>query len=144
MADEFRDQINTARRAGYTDDDIVNYLKDKDPRVVKALEAGYKPIEIVDYLAPPPTMGEEAVRKGGIVSRGASEGLAPVVAGALGGAALGAMTGVAAPIAIPAGAIAGGFAVPMADVLTSGYNRLTDSNVRLPSQAISEMLPWPR
>lgn len=91
--DQFRDQINTARRAGYTDDDIVNYLKDKDPRVVKALEAGYKPIEIVDYLAPKPTVGEEVVRKAGIAARGASEGLAPTVVGAFGGGALGAMTG---------------------------------------------------
>ena len=144
MADQFRDQINTARRAGYTDDDIVNYLKDKDPRVVKALEAGYKPIEIVDYLAPKPTTGEEVVRKAGIAARGGSESLAPITAGALGGAALGAMTGVAAPIAIPAGALAGGFAVPAADALTAGYNRLFGSNVQLPSQAISEMLPGPR
>ena len=144
MADEFRDQINTARRAGYTDDDIVNYLKDKDPRVVKALEAGYKPIEIVDYLAPKPTTGEEVVRKAGIAARGGSESLAPITAGVLGGAALGAMTGVAAPIAIPAGALAGGFAVPAADALTAGYNRLFGSNVQLPSQAISEMLPGPR
>lgn len=144
MADEFRDQINTARRVGYTDDEIVNYLKDKDPRVVKALEAGYKPIEIVDYLAPKPTMGEEVVRKTGIVARGGSEGLAPAVVGALGGATLGAMTGVPAPVAIPVGAMAGGFAVPLADVLTSGYNQLMGGNVRLPSQVISEMLPGPR
>lgn len=144
MADPFRDQINTARRAGYTDDEIVNYLKDKDPRIIEALNAGYKPTEIVDYLAPKPTMGEEVVRKAGVASRGASEGLAPTVAGALGGAALGAMTGVAAPIAVPAGALAGGFAVPAADALVAAYNRVVGDQLKLPSQAISEMLPGPR
>ena len=144
MADPFRDQINTARRAGYSDEEIVDYLKSKDPRVVKAIESGYKPTEIVDYLAPPPTMGEEFQRKAGVAARGMSEALAPVTVGALGGAALGAMTGVAAPVAIPAGAIAGGLAVPAADALTLAYNKLTGGNVRLPSQAISEALPGPR
>ena len=70
MADQFRDQVNAARRAGYNDDEIFSYLKDKDPRVSKALEAGYKPAEIVDYLAPKPTMGEEFTRKGGIAEIG--------------------------------------------------------------------------
>lgn len=144
MADQFRDQINTARRQGYTDDEIVNYLKDKDPRVSQALEAGYKPTEIADYLAPKSTMGEEVMRKAGIAVRGAAEAIAPVTAGALGGAALGAMTGVAAPVAVPVGALAGGLAVPTADVLTAGYNKLTGGNVRLPSQVISELLPGPR
>lgn len=144
MADEFRDQINAARRAGYTDDEIVGYLKDKDPRVSKALEAGYKPVEIVDYLAPKPTMGEEVARKTGVAVRGASEALAPVTAGALGGAALGLMTGVGAPVAVPVGALAGSLAVPTMDVLTAGYNKLLGGNVRMPSQVISEMLPGPR
>lgn len=144
MADQFRDQINAARRAGYSDDEIVDYLKDKDPRVTQALDAGYKSTEIVDYLAPKPTIGEEVVRKTGVMSRGASEALAPVTAGALGGAALGLMTGVAAPIAVPAGMLAGGLAVPAVDALTLAYNKLAGGNVRLPSQVISEMLPGPR
>lgn len=144
MADQFRDQINTARRAGYSDDEIVSFLKDKDPRVSQALDAGYKPAEITEFLAPKLTMGEEAVRKTGIAIRGASESLAPVTAGALGGAALGAMTGVAAPIAVPVGALAGGLAVPTADALTLAYNKLAGGNVRMPSQIISEMLPGPR
>lgn len=89
MADQFRDQINTARRQGYSDDEIVQYLKDKDPRVTQALEAGYKPVEIVDYLAPKPTMGEEFTRKAGIAIRGATEALAPVTAGATAGMMMG-------------------------------------------------------
>jgi hypothetical protein len=138
MADEFRDQINAARRAGYTDDEIVGYLKDKDPRVSKAIEAGYKPIEIVDYLAPKPTMGEEFTRKAGIAIRGATEALAPVTAGATAGMMMG------GPVGAAVGGLAGGLAVPAADVLTAGYNKLTGGNVRLPSQVISEMIPGPR
>lgn len=144
MKDQFRDQINTARRQGYSDDEIVQYLKDKDPRVTQALEAGYKAAEIVDYLAPKPTMGEEFTRKAGIAVRGATEALAPVATGALAGGTLGLMTGVAAPVAVPVGALAGGLAVPAADALTMAYNKLAGGNVRLPSQVISEMIPGPR
>lgn len=144
MADQFRDQINTARRAGYTDDELIGYLKDKDPRISTALEQGYQPTEILQYLAPKLSTGEEVVRKGGVAVRGATESLAPVTAGALGGAALGLMTGVGAPVAVPVGALAGGLAVPATDVLVQGYNKLTGSNVRLPSQFISSMIPGPR
>lgn len=144
MADNFRDQINTARRAGYSDDEIVSFLKDKDPRVTQALDAGYKPFEITEFLAPKLTTGEEVGRKAGVAARGVTEALTPVAAGALGGAALGAMTGVAAPVAVPVGALAGGLAVPAADALTLAYNRLAGGNVRLPSRVISEMIPGPR
>jgi hypothetical protein len=138
MADDFRNQINTARRQGYSDDEIVGYLKGKDPRVTQALEAGYKPTEIVDYLAPKPTMGEEAVRKTGIAARGMSEALVGPTAGATAGFMLG------GPVGAGVGALAGGLAVPVADLLTTGYNKLAGGNVRLPSQVISEMIPGPR
>ena len=138
MADQFRDQINAARRAGYSDDEIVDYLKDKDPRVTKALEAGYKAAEITEYLAPKPTMGEEVTRKAGVAIRGVSEALAPVTAGATAGLMMG------GPVGAAVGGLAGGLAVPAADLLTSGYNKLTGGNVRLPSQVISDMLPGPR
>jgi hypothetical protein len=138
MADHFRDQINTARRQGYSDDEIVQYLKDKDPRVTQALEAGYKPVEIVDYLAPKPTMGEEFTRKAGIAIRGATEALAPVTAGATAGMMMG------GPVGAAVGGLAGGLAVPAADALTMAYNKLAGGNVRLPSQVISEMIPGPR
>ena len=138
MADNFRDQINTARRQGYSDDEIVGYLKGKDPRVTQALEAGYKPLEIVEYLAPKPTMGEEVARKAGVVGRGMSEGLV----GPTAGATLGMMVG--GPVGAGVGALAGGLAVPAADLLTTGYNKLMGGNVRLPSQVISSMIPGPR
>lgn len=138
MADNFRDQINTARRAGYSDDEIVNFLKDKDPRVTQALDAGYKPVEIAEFLAPKLTTGEEAVRKTGVAVRGVTEALAPVTAGATAGMMLG------GPVGAAVGGLAGGLAVPAADALTLAYNKLAGGNVRLPSQVISGMIPGPR
>ncbi len=138
MADNFRDQINAARRAGYSDDEIVSYLKDKDPRVTQALDAGYKAAEITEYLAPKPTMGEQAVRKTGIAARGLSESMVGPTAGALGGFMLG------GPVGAGVGALAGGLAVPAADAAVLAYNKLAGGNVRMPSQVISEMLPGPR
>lgn len=138
MADQFRDQINTARRAGYSDDELIGYLKDKDPRINDALGQGYKPAEILEYLAPKLSMGEEAVRKTGVAIRGVNEALAPAAAGAATGFMLG------GPVGAGVGALAGGLAVPATDVLVQGYNKLTDSNVRLPSQVISSMIPGPR
>jgi hypothetical protein len=141
MADQFRNQINTARRAGYSDDELIGYLKDKDPRVTEALTQGYKPNEILEYLAPALSMGEEAVRKIGVGMRGVTEALAPVTAGATLGATAGALIGAPTGLGAPIGALAGGLAVPVTDALVMGYNRLADSNVRLPSQVISSMIP---
>jgi hypothetical protein len=138
MADQFRDQINTARRAGYSDDELVGYLKEKDPRVTEALNQGYKPSDILQFLAPVLSTGEEIMRKAGVAVRGASEALAPVTAGATAGFLVG------GPVGAPIGALAGGLAVPAADIAVQGYNRLTDSNVRMPSRVIAEMLPGPR
>jgi hypothetical protein len=138
MADQFRDQINTARRAGYSDDELVGYLRDKDPRITQALDAGYKPNEILQHLAPSLSMGEEAVRKVGIAARGATEALAPAAAGATAGMLMG------GPVGAGVGALAGGLAMPAADALVMGYNRLANSNVRPPSQVISNMIPGAR
>lgn len=52
MAD-LREQINQARRAGYSDVEIADHLKQQDPNVSKALESGYKPEEILSFLAAP-------------------------------------------------------------------------------------------
>jgi hypothetical protein len=138
MADQFREQINTARRAGYSDDELIGYLKEKDPRIAQALGEGYKPAEILEYLAPKLSTGEEVVRKGKVALRGVSEALAPVTAGATAGLMMG------GPVGAGVGALAGGLAVPATDVLVQGYNKLTGSNVRLPSQVISSMIPGPR
>ena len=145
MADQFRDQINTARRAGYSDEQLVDFLKDKDPRVTQALDAGYKPVQIMEFLAPPLSTGEEVARKTGIGIRGVNEALAPAVAGATAGLALG------GPVGAGVGLLAGGLAVPAADILVGNVNKLIqgyyqspDKNLRLPSQVISNWLPGPR
>ena len=144
MADQFRDQINTARRAGYTDDELVGFLKDRDPRVSEALSTGYSPSEILEYLAPKLTTGEEAVRKTGVAVRGLTESLAGPTAGAVAGATAGALLGAPTGVGAPIGAIAGGLAVPTADALTLAYNKLTGGKVTLPSQVVSNWLAGPR
>lgn len=138
MADQFRDQINAARRAGYKDDELVGYLKDKDPRVSEALGQGYAAKEILDYLAPALSTGEEFLRKTGVAVRGATEALAPVAAGAGAGFLVG------GPVGAGVGALAGGLAGPTSDVLVQGYNRLAGATRPTPSQAISSMIPGPR
>lgn len=138
MADQFRDQINTARRAGYTDDELVGFLKDKDPRVTQALTAGYQPAEILQHLAPSLSTGEEFMRKAGVAVRGATEALAPVAAGAGAGMLMG------GPVGAGVGALAGGLAVPLADAATMAYNKMFGGTARTPSSAISSMLPGPR
>jgi len=138
MADQFQEQIKAARRAGYTDDEIVGHLKDQDPRVSTALESGYNASEILGHLAPPRSTGEEVARKIGIAARGASEALAPVATGAATGFMMG------GPVGAGVGALAGGLAVPVTDLAVQGYNRLAGGNVQMPSQVISNMLPGPR
>jgi hypothetical protein len=141
MADQFRDQVNTARRAGYSDEEIAGYLIETgnpSNKVKQALDEGYAPAEILQYLAPALSMGEEAVRKVGVGIRGASEALAPVAAGAGAGFLLG------GPVGAGVGALAGGLAAPTSDLLVQGYNKLAGGNLRSPSQVISSMLPGPR
>lgn len=138
MADQFRDQINTARRAGYSDEQLVDYLKEKDPRVTEALNAGHKPSDILQHLAPALSTGEEFVRKAGVAVRGATEALAPVAAGAGTGFMLG------GPVGAGVGGLAGGLAVPLADAATMAYNKLFGGTARAPSSTISSMIPGPR
>ena len=53
MAD-FSGQIEQARKAGYSDAEIANFLKQKEPKVAKALESGYQPQEVLAYLTRAP------------------------------------------------------------------------------------------
>lgn len=136
MADSIRDQVNAARRAGLSDADILDYLERERPELVDAAvrEGGF-PKDILARVAPPPTATETGARYLGVAGKAAS----PVALGAAGGAMLGAPFGLAAP-----GALIGSLAVPGADALTSAYNALLGQNVRLPSEAIRNMLPGPR
>jgi hypothetical protein len=140
MADKYRDQINTARRAGYSDAEIIEHIKDKDPKISTALNEGYSPDEILAHIAPPPTSMESIARGAGITLRSA----APSVLGATAGAALGALGGPAAPITVPAGALIGSAAVPISDAVISAYNALAGKNVRPTSEVIKNYLGGPR
>jgi len=138
MADNFRDQINTARRAGYSDDELIGYLKDKDSRVTQALDSGYKPVEILEHLAPKLSTGEEILRKTGVAVRGVTEALAPMAAGAGAGMLMG------GPVGAGVGALAGGLAAPLTDAATMFYNKMFGDTARTPSNVISSMLSGPR
>jgi hypothetical protein len=134
MTPEFRDQVNTARRAGYSDTDIVQFLGQQDPRFGQALESGYKPSEILNFVAPPPTTGEATSRMAGVVGRGA----APMALGTTAGATIGAFGG---PVGAGLGAVVGGLSVPAADALVTAYNQLfPDSKVTMPSEALRTVL----
>ena len=134
MTPEFRDQVNTARRAGYSDTDIVQFLGQQDPRFGQAIESGYKPSEILNFVAPPPTTGEAMSRMAGVVGRGA----APMALGTTAGATIGAFGG---PVGAGLGAVVGGLSVPAADALVTAYNQLfPDSKVTMPSEALRTVL----
>jgi hypothetical protein len=135
---DLRDQINSARRAGYSDSDIADFLKQRDPNIGKALESGYSADEVMQHLAPPPTVMERAVRQTGIAARGAAPGALGATAGGALGAAIGGPPGAAI------GALAGSLYVPAADALASAYRGITGRDVKPLSQAISERLPGPR
>lgn len=134
MTPEFREQVNSARRAGYSDADIVQFLGKQDPRFGQAIESGYNPSEILSFIAPLPTAGETATRFGGVVGRGA----APAALGTTAGATVGAIGG---PVGAGLGAVVGGLSVPVADALVMAYNQLfPDSKVTMPSEAIRTVL----
>lgn len=136
MAD-FREQINAARRAGYSSAEIADYLKQSDPRVGEALAGGYSPDEVIDYLAPAPNLAERALRQTAIAARGAT----PAAAGAAAGALLGAPFG--GPAGAAGGALLGSLAVPASDALISGYNWLTGSKAPTLTQVIQNRLAGP-
>jgi hypothetical protein len=56
MADDLVTQINDARSAGHTDDDIAKYLSDSNPdvgpKIKLALQSGHTATDIIDHLAP--------------------------------------------------------------------------------------------
>lgn len=140
MADNYRDQVNTARRAGYSDADIIDHLRTKDPKVATALEQGYTADEILSHIAPMPTMGEKLTRATGIAVGGA----APYAIGAGAGALLGTLGGPAAPITVPAGALIGSVGVPVSDAAIQAYNALAGKNVPMLSETIKNKLGTPK
>lgn len=61
----YQEKYNQARKAGYTDQEIMEFLATKDPtfeeKVVKAQEAGYSPEEVLGYFNSAPKQKEESV-----------------------------------------------------------------------------------
>ena len=140
MADEFRNQINSARRAGYSDAEIIDHLKQSDTEIASALTEGYKPEEILTHIAPQPTALEAGARGAALTLRAA----APSVLGATAGAALGLLGGPAAPVTVPAGALIGSVGVPISDAVISAYNALANKNVKPTSEVIKNWLGGPK
>jgi hypothetical protein len=140
MADDFRSQINSARRAGYSDAEIIDHLKQTDTEISDALKEGYAPEEILTHIAPPLNLAESGIRGAAITLRAA----APSVLGAAAGATLGAFGGPAAPITVPAGALIGSLGVPISDAVISAYNALANKNVKPTSEVIKNWLGGPK
>jgi DNA-binding transcriptional MerR regulator len=47
---DLRTQIESARGAGYSDDEIASFLSQRDPRVQQAIGAGYSAAEVLQFL----------------------------------------------------------------------------------------------
>jgi hypothetical protein len=124
---DLRKQVNQARR-NYTDDQIITFLAGQDERVKEALEQGYSPSQVLNFLAPPQTTGETVERMVGSAARGA----APPAIGATVGGALGGLPGMAL----------GSIAYPATDALVSGINTFLPEQRQLtmPSQGMKELL----
>jgi hypothetical protein len=50
---DYTAKINAARKYGYSDDDIVAHLVLSDPKVKQAVDSGYKPTEIINFISTP-------------------------------------------------------------------------------------------
>ena len=87
MAD-IKSQVNEARRAGYSDEEIAQFLSGKDPRISEAIKSGYSAQEVLSFLSPPPSTTEQAARMVGVVGKEAGpSSVATAVGTALGGPA---------------------------------------------------------
>jgi len=112
--------IQGARKAGYSDDEIAAYLsKQKNFDKTAAEKAGYSPKEIIDHLSPTSTgqqvadgtkelFGRDPSKAGQLTgSDYASRALAGAATGGAIGGAIGAVTGPGAIVTGTAGAISG-------------------------------------
>jgi hypothetical protein len=127
MNQQFRDQVNAARRAGYSDADIIGFLSKQDPRIANALNEGYNPSEVLNFLAPTPTPMETAERGAGVAVRGALPYATTATAGAATGFALG------GPPGAIAGTIAALLAQGLSDAAIYAYNSSVSEDQRIPS-----------
>ena len=60
----YQEKYNQARKAGYSDQEIMEHLATKDPtfeeKMTKAQEAGYSPEEVLGYFNSAPKQREES------------------------------------------------------------------------------------
>jgi hypothetical protein len=134
MAD-IRDQVNQARRAGYSEKEIADFLSAQDPRIGEAISEGYSPDEVMAFVAPTPTTMEQVERGAGIVGRATG----PTAVGTTAGALMGIPGG---PPGVALGSVVGSLSVPVADAVIQAYNALVpqDQQLSLPSQGIRTAL----
>lgn len=126
--DALRSQVNQARRANYTNEQIIQFLSGRDERIGQALEAGHSPADVLNFLAPPQTGMETAGRMVGSAGRGAAPtAIATSIGTALGGAP---------------GAVLGSLAYPATDALVQGVNTFMPqgSQMTLPSEGMRQIL----
>ena len=126
--DALRSQVNQARRAGYNDDQIIQFLSGRDERIGQALTAGHSPADVLKFLAPEQTGVETATRMVGAAGRGAApSAIATSVGTALGG---------------PLGAVVGSLAYPATDALLQAANVVLPQSMQLPmaSQGAMQLL----
>jgi hypothetical protein len=128
MAD-IKSQVKKARQAGYSDDEIAQFLSQKDPRISEALKSGYSAQEVMNYLSPPPTATESAARMVGAAGKEAGPtAVASTLGGAIGG--------------LP-GAVLGSYLYPASDAVVQAYNTIAPERFKapvLPSQGMQRIL----
>lgn len=122
MNPQFREQVNTARRAGYSDQDILSFIAKSDPevggKINAALGQGYDAKDVLNFIAPEPTTGESIQRTLGVVTRAA----APYATVAAAGAPFG-----------PPGVIAALLAQGLSDAAIIAYNAMVPDAEKLPT-----------
>jgi hypothetical protein len=143
MADTLGLQIQSAREDNHPDADVLNYVLQSRPDLRESTQSaiadGYSASDVLTHLQErfSPQGADAAQRSAGLATRT----MALPVAGAMLGAAMGApFAGVGAAPGAAAGFTAASLAPMIADPLTALYNKLSGSNVQMPSEMLSDLM----
>jgi len=143
MADTLGLQIKSAREDNHPDADVLNYVLQARPELrdsaQSAIADGYSAADVLNHLQEKysPQGADAAQRSAGLATRT----MALPVAGAMVGAAMGApFAGVGAAPGAAAGFTAASLAPMIADPLTALYNKLSGSNVQMPSEMLGDLM----
>lgn len=123
MAD-LKEQIRQAKKEGYSDDEIIGYLSDKNNQVSEAIKEGYSPSEIVSFLSSPTKEDLQVPRQGPTIDQNLGQDLKRQLG-------LTARAGITGLTAVPA--IAG-------DALNQLVRMITGANVPPVSQSIQALM----